>query len=246
MTHPQFFKKLIWAVDAFEETNEIQLHTIETLKLFANMIQTQVQPVYVLNPDQLDIPMELSQPFLDRYEISAKKSLEHILRKADINGLLPPKILIHQKTSLRGATQALLSYAMSVSASAIVVGSHGRSGLERFFLGSFSESLTLQSKLPVLIVGTKTKTQNDIKEILFPTDFAENSFEVFLKVVKLATELNAKIFLLHIIPNPIEPVVQSGIYLLGGGWVPVAAYKEKEEEKQRKIAEQWMSWAIEH
>jgi nucleotide-binding universal stress UspA family protein len=50
-----------------------------------------------------------------------------------------------------------------------------------------------------------------------------------------AKALGCQVTLLHAIPNPIEPVLQSGVYLLGGGWVPVPLYMEKEREKRDKL-----------
>lgn len=50
------------------------------------------------------------------------------------------------------AHEVLLQEAESRHASLIVVGSHGRSGLKRMVLGSVSEAIIRQSKIPVVVV----------------------------------------------------------------------------------------------
>jgi len=54
-------------------------------------------------------------------------------------------------------TDTLLEVAQNVSADLIVMGSHGHSALFRAFVGSVSEQVLKESKVPVLIVPTPDK-----------------------------------------------------------------------------------------
>lgn len=51
--------------------------------------------------------------------------------------------------------EALLARAQQSEADLIVLGSHGRRGLERFFIGSVAEHVVRSSPLPVLVVRTR-------------------------------------------------------------------------------------------
>jgi nucleotide-binding universal stress UspA family protein len=51
--------------------------------------------------------------------------------------------------------EALIVAAQQQAADLIVVGSHGRHGLERLFLGSVAEAIVRKSPLPVLVVRTR-------------------------------------------------------------------------------------------
>jgi nucleotide-binding universal stress UspA family protein len=54
-------------------------------------------------------------------------------------------------------TDTLLEIAQKVSADLIVIGSHGRSALFRAFVGSVSEQILKESKVPVMVVPTPGK-----------------------------------------------------------------------------------------
>jgi nucleotide-binding universal stress UspA family protein len=54
-------------------------------------------------------------------------------------------------------TDTLLEMAQKVSADLIVIGSHGRSAIFRAFVGSVSEQILKESKVPVMVVPTPGK-----------------------------------------------------------------------------------------
>jgi nucleotide-binding universal stress UspA family protein len=51
--------------------------------------------------------------------------------------------------------EALITAAQQRSADLIVVGSHGRHGLQRLFLGSVAEHVVRNAPMPVLVVRTR-------------------------------------------------------------------------------------------
>ncbi len=238
--------KILWCLDVFEEKNDIYNRTINVLENITKEHASSIEPVYLLSPEQFELPVEFTPSWVEHYHPKAKKAAENKLKEHPLPGLLPIKIIGHEKPSISGSITSLLNYAKKENANLIVVGSHGRRGLSRLFVGSFAEALLLRSPLPIMIVGPHSINVDGFKEILFPTDLGENFYGVFREVLKLAGQLKTKLTLLHVIPNPIEPVVQSGAFLLGGGWVPISGYLEKEEKKQREIAERWIRKAKSH
>jgi nucleotide-binding universal stress UspA family protein len=236
-------KKIIWAVDVFQDLRGGETAIVKTLKNLQRTTGAKIIPVYVLSPEQLDVGIEFSPPWEDYYVPAARKALEQYLKDAGVPNIGTPKVLVHSRPSVTGSTQMLANYAKLEGADMIAVSSHGRKGLARIFMGSFAESLLLQSVVPTLVIGPHTEAGEPTQNILFPTDLEEAGFPAFRRAVDLARELKVKVTLLHSLPDPIEPVFQSGVYLLGGGWVPVSTYYGQEQAKRAEIAQSWVKRA---
>lgn len=133
----------------------------------------------------------------------------------------------------------------------MVIGTHGRKGVDRFFMGSFAEELLMHAPgqtekkssgatIPMIVIGPHPKAcETLIDHVLFATDFSEKAFPVFEKAVGFASRLGARMTVLHAMPRTIEPVVQSGVYLLAGGWVPFPVYYENELSRLKTLADSW-------
>jgi nucleotide-binding universal stress UspA family protein len=79
-----------------------------------------------------------------------------------------------------------------------VTSHHTRSALGRAIMGSFSESLSLIAKSPLLVVPPGARAIEAGKnEILYPTDFSEASLGAFDGVVRLAKRFGSKIAIFH-------------------------------------------------
>jgi len=239
-------RKLIWAVDVFETDSHMHRHALSVIRrLLEREPLITVEPVYILSPSQLKLSTEFSVPAVENYRPAAESLLQHITQEAKFKNSLPPKVLT--ETALPsvsfGAVAGLADYAEQTQAELIVVGSHGRHGMSRAFLGSFAESLLLLSKVPVLVAGNAVHRAREMDHIVYPTDFSSHSELLFRRVVDEALELNARITLFHAVPSPIEPVFSTGVYLLGGAWLPVHSYFSREVLRAQNRAERWARWA---
>jgi nucleotide-binding universal stress UspA family protein len=84
----------------------------------------------------------------------------------------------------------------------IVMGTHGRTGLEILFLGSFAETVFRRAKCPVLTVGPESsppKPISALNNVLFPTDFSEESEAAEPYAFSLAQRHGGVLSLLHVI-----------------------------------------------
>ncbi|MGA8489688.1 MAG: universal stress protein [Terriglobales bacterium] len=91
----------------------------------------------------------------------------------------------------------------------LVLGTHGRGGLKKIFLGSVAEELFRLASCPVLTVGPAVPTQSpkEFHRILFATDFGSASLHALPYAVSLATENKARLTLLHVVsPAPVLDV----------------------------------------
>lgn len=116
----------------------------------------------------------------------------------------------------------------------IVLGTHGRTGLGKLLLGSVAEDILRHAPCPVLTVGPKVSGRAklpefqrrgrdlapldlELRQIVFATNFAQNSALVAQEAISLAEEFRARLTLLHVIedytqlgrrPGPIEDGVR--------------------------------------
>jgi nucleotide-binding universal stress UspA family protein len=239
-----FGKTIIWAIDAFETSKKFYRDAAKILEMMSEGKDTTVEPVYVLNTSQLDLSGESSGVWLQRFRDAAEKALNKILLDIQSSIVLKrPHILLQMGSSNTEATELVSDYVMSVDADLVVVSTHGRSGMSRLLLGSFAETLILKSLTPVFVVGPEIRKLNSLDQAVFATDFGPHAKEVFRKVVQMAQGSGVKLTLFHSIPHPVEPIFQSGVYLLGGSWVPVHAYFGLEVTRQSRRAEVWTRWA---
>lgn len=79
----------------------------------------------------------------------------------------------------------------------IVMGTHGTSGLNEIFIGSNTEHVVRDAEIPVLAVK-KGNENPEIKNIVFATDFSNETDLVFPSVKKFADIFDAKIHLVKI------------------------------------------------
>jgi nucleotide-binding universal stress UspA family protein len=242
---------VIWAIDAFEPSHELIASAISVLRSFS-FLGWRIQPVYVLTPNQLNLTSDFveyaSFSVALAYKPAAQKALQELLSHISLPGLMPGEVLALDSPSSQQSAEALSRFAQKLNARAIVTSSHARTGLGRFILGSFSETLLYKSEVPVLIVHPHLENHvthsHSIQNIFFPTDFGPESESMFRAAVNLAKTFDAKLTLFHSVPHPIEPVLQSGVYLLGGGWMPIQNYLGNEVQKGKRRAEAWARWAF--
>ena len=79
----------------------------------------------------------------------------------------------------------------------IVMGSHGSSGLNAFFVGSNTEKVVRNSETPILVVKTK-RPDFHISQIVFASDLQPETVVAFKKVSALANEFNAKLKVVYV------------------------------------------------
>ena len=96
----------------------------------------------------------------------------------------------------------ICKYAANLSKAMIVMGTHGVSGFEEFFVGSNAFRTINLTSVPVLILREGIEINRDLTEILVPLD---TSFETLQKMkisIEFAKDFNAKICLLGVV-NPV-------------------------------------------
>ena len=94
----------------------------------------------------------------------------------------------------------------------VVIGTHGRRGIEKLLLGSVAERVFRHAECPVLTVGPHSYLEgrvecNGTQTYLFATDFGEPSLGALPHAVSLAKGTKAKLVLVHVVPAPPIPQI---------------------------------------
>ena len=100
------------------------------------------------------------------------------------------------------AAPAILDYAAEHEVDLIVLGTHGRRGLRRLFLGSVAEEVIRGAECPVVAVrGPEEKPwrSREVRRIVVPTDFSGPADLALKHAERLAAATGARLDLLHVL-----------------------------------------------
>ena len=111
---------------------------------------------------------------------------------------------------------AILAAAEETGADLIVMGTHGRSGFNRFMLGSVAERVLHQSTIPVLTVRGDAERAPDIRSILCPVNDSAAGRSALAVAARLAECAGAKVTALHVV-EPGGPPPPEGAQVIRQG-----------------------------
>jgi nucleotide-binding universal stress UspA family protein len=236
-TKPNHF---MLAVDPFVDAR-YQANAFHLAKLLQKSTGCTIEPVFVLGASGRGL--FLGKEDLEHWLRLTDTALTKLLKKYESLRTTPPKILVQKSPFLRMDVKALVSYAKSRRANALIIGTQLKSALERGVLGSFAETLILYSAVPVIAIPPKVKLGNSLSPILFPTDFDPESSAAFNHCVKFAKTIKAEITILHEFGVP-HFVYPEGTRLKDHAkWKKVGEKDERFAEK-KKLLEKWKSKAL--
>jgi nucleotide-binding universal stress UspA family protein len=148
------FKRILVAVDA-SETSDLALQAAVRI---ASEQQASLRIVHVIDTTNIN---SLGAEYLDQSGTleSLTKNGQFILDKAEASataaGVAVEAGLVKIETMNQRISEAIASEAEAWPADLIVIGTHGRRGLSRLFLGSVAEGTARLATKPVLLVPGK-------------------------------------------------------------------------------------------
>jgi nucleotide-binding universal stress UspA family protein len=108
----------------------------------------------------------------------------------------------------------ILAQAADSHADLVVIGSHGRGGVQRLVLGSVAEKVLRQATCPVLTirrgVSRPRRNRSSFKTILCPTDLSAAGNNAVAYAKRLARAENARLIVMSAIEWPFGAAVTSG------------------------------------
>lgn len=105
----------------------------------------------------------------------------------------------------------IVDCASTLQSDLLVLGTHGRGGFNRLFLGSVAEKVVRTAPCPVLTVAPTatpiTPAQVVFKRVLCPLDFSPSSLKALEYALDLARQANGSVTALHVLEymDPEEP-----------------------------------------
>jgi nucleotide-binding universal stress UspA family protein len=187
------FENILFATDF----SPAAAHAIPFIKKIARHFQSNLVTLHVKPP----VVNPMTQPGTWPVDLKAAKVFdkEHRDELLDTFAGINTEVVIEE-----GNIQAQLENAIQkYDTDLVIIGTRGRTGLVKMLLGSVAEEIFRTVPCPVLTVGPHSEARKaEIREILFATDFASEAPAAAVYAVSLAQEFQARLTLLHVVPEP--------------------------------------------
>ncbi len=144
----KLYKKILIATDGSEYTKNSIDYGID----LAKNTQAKLHAIYVIDTAAFaSIPMDAAwESMYELLKQEGDEATRYVAEKAEAEGLEVEKLTVEGHPA-----EEIIKYAEKNSMNLIVMGTLGKSGLDRFLLGSVAEKVVRASKIPVLVVRGK-------------------------------------------------------------------------------------------
>lgn len=197
LSTPAIVKNILYLTD-FSEPSEAALPFAATL---ARGYGAKVHALHVLIPaPYVYLPAESTAAAIEAAEESAQEEMQSL--ESRLAGLE------HDSTVERGIEvwPAVQRAIEEHNVDLIVLGTHGRTGMEKLLLGSVAEEIFRRSAVPVLTIGPDVHSSvhngGRFHCVLFATDFSPESRAGAPYAITLAQENKARLLLLLVMRKP--------------------------------------------
>ncbi len=183
------FKNILFLTD-FTEASEAALAYAMG---FARHYNAQLFPAHACNPVVLS---ETTTPnFIEAVVENSRKQLAKLAKENEIAG----PVLFAQG----GIEAAFPKWINEHGIDLVIIGTHGRRGLQRFLMGSTAEFIFRNAPCPVLTVGPHVALRPykgfTVDNILFPTDLGPHAEFAATYALSFAREKHARLTFMHVV-----------------------------------------------
>lgn len=221
-------RRILYPTDFSDTARQALMHALFLAEQFEAELHM-LHAIILHESDPRDPDQHFPEPsdILNRLFEIADSEMAELLRQNE------SKTFSLQEARVRGysAGEVILDYIQEHDIDLVVMGTHGRRGPARLFLGSVAEEVVRHASCPVLTLR-QTEAPGTIEalaKILVPVDFSSYSKEALSFAKELAALYGAGLQVLHTIEEPAYPY----FYTPGSSLSPVEqleALREKAEE----------------
>ncbi|OIV43011.1 universal stress protein [Flavobacterium johnsoniae] len=181
-------------------------HAEHALKAAAQIAKKNGSEIIILH--MLELPHQTNDAIFGGVSIpetmlfmqKANEMLDKISQSSFLEGISITEVVKMDKP-IHGITQIGKEQDIDL----IVMGSHGSSGIEELLIGSNTEKVVRNSEIPVLVIK-KDVPDFKVENIVFASDFTEETKKPFQKLLNFTKFFDAKIHLVSICtPNSFKP-----------------------------------------
>jgi nucleotide-binding universal stress UspA family protein len=204
------FNNILFATD-FSSTTELALpYAVE----IARRSGATIHAAHVVQPDiyPFESPSEWPKIALEEEEFRKEKRNQ---LEEELQGL-PHEFLLLEGNVWQNLARIIEEKNIDLA----VLGTHGRTGIEKLLLGSVAETIFRQATCPVLTAGPAVSARAthaaaaELNQILYATDFSPESLAAARYAISLAKDHHAELILLHALPNADPGQVNSAFHTL--------------------------------
>lgn len=201
-------KNILYPTDFSSAAASALPFTLDIAKMFGS----RVMAVHVRTPEAVTLTPPLAFPYQTEW---AQDPIEQI------TSTLEQKLVGVEHECLVGEGELWDSLARVIherEIDLVVVGTQGRTGLEKFMLGSVAELIFRQANCPVLTIGPhvsyRTEHPWEMKNMLWATDFTPESLASAPFTFSLARERHVRLTLLNVLERAAtEDLVDGQLYI---------------------------------
>jgi nucleotide-binding universal stress UspA family protein len=147
----EFYRNIVIATDGSENSKRAISYGIEIAKLSG----ATVHALYVVDTVYFSsIPMDAGwETMYETLRGEGEKAISEVKERGEIAGVEVREVLLEGHPS-----NEIINFAENNNADLIVVGTLGKTGLDRFLMGSVAEKVVRGSKVPVLVVRSEKQS----------------------------------------------------------------------------------------
>jgi nucleotide-binding universal stress UspA family protein len=179
--------------------SEISHHALAQAAAIARWYEARLTVLYVFpNLPTMDAPLLLNEGDRERLMSQMREFASGVPSTVALDFRLQEAVFVHEE---------IVKQIEATQADVLVLGTHGRSGFQRLFLGSVSEKVIRKVTCPTVIVPPRAPDAAvdapvQFHRILCPVDFSESSLDALTYAINFAEEADARLTLLHVIELP--------------------------------------------
>ncbi|HYA85802.1 MAG TPA: universal stress protein [Nitrospirota bacterium] len=169
---------------------------------------------------------DIRTSFRGRVEVSRLEAwhTQHQKKLEEISSCFPVPV----RTLLKSGSPAeliLKTLRAKAASELVVMGTQGRTGIERMIIGSVAEEVIRHSRRPVMVIGPVAQTNvQDLGarkqiDMLVATDLSKNSRAAELYALSLAKRIGARVFLFHCLGDIYRAIIRASSTV--SGWIPL-------------------------
>ena len=187
----------VWAIDPHEENiRPSKSSLIDARNLLGGSLKN-VHPVYIHSDDNI-------------HECRPWDELKEYLGHLEAGDTAEAEVIFAPGVTREALVHKIINFARERKGELILLSTHGRSVLGEFVFGSFAHDLLEKSPLPVLILSPD-KTTPASKNVMFATDFSEDSFGAYKDFLKFVGGKADTVLLFHAVNIPTAGMVSLGL-----------------------------------
>lgn len=174
--------------------SEFSMTSWSTCEAFAKAYNAEVVLLYIVEPPLIRIDYEEEPEVMIARKMVQEKVAELGLDK---------EVTISTLVKVGKPYKKVIEAALEINPIMIVMGTHGASGFEEFFIGSNASRIIRSATCPVVTVRN---AQNDghFNKILLPLDVTKETKEKVAKAIELAHNFHAKLILVSVLSSDVS------------------------------------------